>query len=125
MGSIRRPLVGQKAEGIVAQYLSGKGYEILDRNWRRKWGELDIVASKEGIVIFVEVKASVNAAVGFDPYLRANREKMRKVVRTARTWLLSYKYSPEQEWQVDVVSVAFNPQEGSARIQHFKNVEVA
>lgn len=115
---------GFLAENIVAEHLQGKGYAIIDRNWRRKWGELDIVAKRDEVVVFVEVKANREEVSGFAPQLRANQDKLRKVARTARTWLAYRKYSPDQEWQIDVVSVIFDKINKKAKITHFKNVEI-
>ena len=47
---------GVKGEEVATKYLEKKGFLIVNRNYRKKWGELDIVAEKEGIVHFVEVK---------------------------------------------------------------------
>lgn len=117
-------MIGTYAEKLTAQYLSEKSYEILDRNWQRPWGELDIVAAKKGIVVFIEVKANSMAGSIFNPENRVDWEKMQKTVRTARTWLAYRKYPPDQEWQIDVVSVVFNKLNKTAKIKHFKNVEI-
>jgi len=116
--------LGFVAEGYVAQYLKARGYEILNHNYRKPWGEIDIVAEKDGILIFVEVKASSVKVAGFEAELRADKEKMKKVIRTARTYLLDKKYAPAQEWQLDIISITFDKDRGVAKIKHFKNVEV-
>ena len=121
---MNRSDLGYFAEHYVAQYLEAKGYEIMDLNFRKPWGEIDIVVQKEGILVFVEVKASKQATAGFEPELRAGSDKMRKVVRTARTYLAYSKYPPDKEWQVDIVSLTFDKDRGVAQIKHFKNVEV-
>ena len=112
------------AENYVAQYLKGKAYKIIDKNYRKPWGELDIIASKEGILIFVEVKANKEEIVGFEPENRAGREKLLKVQRTAQTYLASKKYPPTQDWQIDVVSLTLDRDRGVAKLKHFKNVDV-
>ncbi len=48
---------GAQGEGIAVEFLVRKGFKILDRNFRRPWGEIDIIAEKGGSVRFVEVKA--------------------------------------------------------------------
>ena len=53
---------GSFAEGLAEKFLKDRGYKILGRNYRKPWGEVDIIAEKEGIVIFVEVKASDSPA---------------------------------------------------------------
>ncbi len=121
----KRTMLGFAAEGIAAKFLEERGYEVLDRNYRKPWGELDVVARKGDLLAFVEVKASATYVANFDAELRANPVKLHKVVRTARTWLADHRCSSEQEWQVDVVSVTFDRGAGTARIKHFKNVDVA
>ena len=115
---------GFLAESIAAKFLRNRGYEILFRNYKKKWGEIDIIVRKEGIVSFVEVKANRKSMAGFEPELRANWEKMRKVVRTARTFLVERKFDDDQEWQVDIVSVTIDRDLETANIKHFKNIEV-
>lgn len=114
--------LGLYAESLVARYLSEKGYEILDRNFRRKWGEIDLVAKKEGILVFVEVKASGRPSPGFEPELRAGKEKMKKVLRSAKVYLAYKKIPQDSEWQMDIVAVTFNKEKGLANIKHFKNI---
>jgi putative endonuclease len=104
-----RMKLGIEAEEAVCRYLQVHHYRILDRNWRRPWGELDIVAWKDSAVHFIEVKASRQHAEGFAPYLRANGWKMHKVHRTAQTWLSAHRYGPETEWQLAVASVIMDP----------------
>lgn len=100
-----RQTLGAAAEQAAQEYLKKLGWRILDANWRKPWGELDIVAEHRGVVHIVEVKASRAYHAGFAPELRANGWKMHKVQRTAQTWLSSHRYSPDTEWQLDIVSV--------------------
>lgn len=115
---------GQWAEGYVAQYLKSKGYSILDRNYRQKWGEIDIIAEKGGILIFAEVKANKIALAGFEPENRVNPEKLRRLNRTIQTFLSHKKYDTEQGWQIDIISLTLDRDRGVAKIKHFKNIEV-
>lgn len=116
--------LGFLAENLAARYLEKRGYAILELNYRKPWGEIDIIALKEGILVFVEVKANRKIIAGFEPELRANSSKIVKVVRTARTYLAERKYDPEQEWQIDVISVGLDESKEIAKIKHFKNVDV-
>ena len=115
---------GNWAENHVAQYLQSKGYEVIENNYRKPWGEVDIVAKKEGILIFVEVKASKDDITGFEPENRVSPEKLRRLMRAIQTYLASKKYSPEQNWQIDIVALTLNQDRGVAKIKHFKNIEV-
>ncbi len=101
--------LGNRAEALACTFLVAEGYRILDRNWRRPWGELDIVAEKGETIHFVEVKSSRRLAPGFEPVLRADGRKMHKVQRTAQTWLADHHYGPKTEWQMDVISVIMEP----------------
>jgi putative endonuclease len=104
MSKIRASL-GIAAEAAVGRRLEQLGFRILDRNWRRPWGELDLVVQKNGVVHFVEVKAARMRQEGFDPSVRAGWRKMAKVRRTARTWLVARHMDHETPWQMDVAAV--------------------
>lgn len=115
---------GQWAENNVAQYLEQKDYSILGRNYQKKWGEIDIIAEKNGILIFVEVKANKKELAGFEPENRVNPEKLRRINRAIQTYLASKKYASEQEWQIDIISLTLDRDRGVAKIKHFKNIEM-
>lgn len=115
---------GQWAENYVAQYLESKGYVIIERNYQKKWGEIDIIAEKNNILIFVEVKANKKELVGFEPESRVSPEKLRRINRTLQTYLAAKKYSPDQERQIDIVSLTLDRNRGVAKIKHFKNIEM-
>ncbi|MEK7615913.1 MAG: YraN family protein [Patescibacteria group bacterium] len=108
---------GNSAEEVATRYLKQKGYEILDRNYQKPWGEIDIIAKQENIMVFVEVKANSHATESsFSPEVRADYLKLRKVIRTAKLYLNNL----EREWRIDVISVTMG--QDKARITHFKNV---
>lgn len=120
-----RKELGNLAERLAAEFLAKRGYAVLERNYRRPWGELDIVARRGKVVIFVEVKASGQSVAGFEPELRAGAVKLHKVARTAQTYLSDKGFDPQTEWRVDVITVVFDTIRGTAKIKHFPNVEVA
>lgn len=122
---MRTSELGRLAESLAENFLKKRGFSILDRNFRRPWGEIDIVAQKEDVIVFVEVKASRGEMPGFEPELRAGRTKLHKVARTAKTYLSSQKISLETEWRIDVITVTFNKDSGTAKIKHFPSVDAA
>lgn len=77
---------GERAEKRVAAYLKAEGYKILDRNWKTRWCEIDIVAQKDKCVYFVEVKyrTSTDQGGGLD-YITS--QKLRKMELAARSWV--------------------------------------
>lgn len=114
--------LGFLAENIAAKYLEDGGYEIINKNYRKPWGEIDIIARKDEAVIFVEVKANRRAAEGLNPEVRVDWVKMAKIKRTAAFYLEDEFGDMEREWQIDIISVTFDSQNKKAKIQHFKNV---
>jgi putative endonuclease len=122
MSQTTRQVTGQSAEEATQEYLCSLKWRILDTNWRKPWGELDIVAlDEEGTVHVVEVKASTTATAGFEPYLRAGKTKLTKVHRTAHTWLSSHGYPYDTPWQIDIAS-ATGTSSGGWAIELFENV---
>ena len=115
---------GVWAESYVAQYLKSKKYKILGRNYRKKWGEIDIIAEKEGILVFIEVKANKKEILGFEPENRVSPEKLRRLNRAIQTYLASKKYDPKQDRQVDIISLTLNKEDGLVKIKHFKNIDL-
>lgn len=77
---------GSQAEEKVADFLKEKGFKILDRNWKTKWCEIDIVAKKDGCIYFVEVKYRSNdyQGSGLD-YITP--KKLRQMDLAARSWV--------------------------------------
>jgi len=117
-----RARIGSLAEQTTVDYLQRRGYRIIDRNYRKPWGEIDIIAQYGPTVIFTEVKANSRQVVGFEPELRANGSKMHKVARTAQLYLQDRFPGQEKEWQIDIISVTFNVSTHTAAIKHFKNI---
>ena len=115
---------GNWSENYVAQYLETKGYKILDKNYRKPWGEIDVIAKKDGIIVFVEVKANKEEVTGFEPEKRVNSEKLRKINLAIQTYLAQKKYDSGQDIQIDVVSLTIDRGRGVVKIRHFKNVDM-
>ncbi len=77
---------GSRGERIAAKELYKKGYKILDMNYCRKGGEIDIVAEKDGIIVFVEVKARKNLAMGM-PCEAVDIRKQKRIIETAKKYI--------------------------------------
>ena len=119
-GGQNRREIGQVGETIVVEFLKRKGFKILDRNYRKPWGEIDIIAEKGGVVRFVEVK-SVSREIGdsfsremdYRPEELVNASKLKKIARTAELYMESK--GDEREYQIDVVGVILDKVKRSAR----------
>ncbi|MFA5742388.1 MAG: YraN family protein [Candidatus Paceibacterota bacterium] len=121
---------GQLGEQMAIEYLENKGYEILDRNYVFRvpqgppMGEIDIVAKKNKIVVFVEVKTlRVDEKSGSEPLIRpeekVNYQKMRKLARAAENWLIKNEIGLDKPWQIDIIAVKIFI--GRTKIVHFEN----
>jgi len=112
--------LGKKGEEVAAEYLKKKGYRILTQNFRVKGGELDIVAEKNGEIVFVEVRArSSNAIVS--PAESITQEKRRRLRRAAEIFLVS-KGLDLHPCRFDFIFVVKNNKK--FEIEHLENVYI-
>lgn len=106
---------GNKGESIAEAYLSEKGYEILARNYRFKRAEIDIIASKENVLVFVEVKTRRSTRFGF-PEESVTERKSRKVISAAEN------YIEETGWKKDIRFDVISVNIGTAvEIEHIED----
>ncbi|WP_026917655.1 YraN family protein [Gordonia shandongensis] len=99
----RRRLIGQIGEDLVADYLHGLGWRVLARNWRTRYGELDLIAADGDTLVVVEVKTRASRTYS-DPLAAVTPDKLRRMRSLARQWL----DQQEAFWptiRFDVVSV--------------------
>lgn len=80
-------LSGATGENAAAKLLKKKGYEILERNYRKKYGELDIIAKNGDLVVFVEVKLRATKAFGTAAEA-VNFHKRQRIIRTANAYIM-------------------------------------
>lgn len=113
-----RKNVGKGGEDIACQFISRKGYKIIERNYRRKWGEIDIIAVKGDCVRFVEVKAVSRESPDYRPEELVHRTKLRKLARTAALYM--EERNDDREFQIDVVGVIMNQATRMARCRLFE-----
>ncbi len=94
---------GQRSETAAADFLFAGGYRILARNFTAPGGEIDIVASREGVIAFVEVKARADLDAAADAISPAKR---RRISRAARAWLARNPWAAGFTLRGDAVFVA-------------------
>jgi putative endonuclease len=117
--STRRQIVGRWGEEAAAEYLAMNGYTVLARNVRCAHGEIDIVASKDGLLVFVEVKTRSSHAFAY-PEDSVTHRKQKYMLSAAEDYLNTHPDCGES-WQFDVIAVEGTPG-GKALIEHFENV---
>jgi len=90
---------------LACEYLIRRGYKIIDKNYRTRGGEVDIVAKKDDIVSFIEVKTLRNLITLIEPEEKINFFKKKKLIKTAQAWLLKNRISLDAKWQIDIISI--------------------
>jgi putative endonuclease len=108
-------LSGKLAELFSILLLIAKGYSILESNYRKKWGELDIVAKKGNVLVFVEVKFRKTERFGFAEQFVDNN-KQRKLIKTAKAYMFEKGINPENTvYRFDVIGIT------GLKVNHIKN----
>lgn len=102
-----RQAVGQLGEALVADAYQQQGYQVLARNWRHDGGELDLIASRDGTLVFCEVKTRTSQMFG-SPADAVTREKRERIRALATHWLKSHR-GIAKELRFDVASVFLRP----------------
>ena len=99
--------LGRTGERLAVERLVQDGYHILERNFRCRYGEIDIVAEDEHDLVFVEVKTRRGVAYGH-PEEAVTERKQRKLLELALYYLDVHACS-ERSWRIDVVAVQLSP----------------
>jgi len=108
--------IGKWGEDVAVTYLTGRGCEVIARNARTPYGEIDIVAKQDDIYLFVEVKTRTSNKMGL-PEESITPRKRQHMLHAAE------HYAAENEidhWQIDVIAVEGKP-ESKPKITHFEN----
>lgn len=108
---------GKIGEELAADFLTRKGYQILEKNWGNKWGEIDIIARDNETVVFVEVKTKIGINFG-TPEEMVNWRKLNQIQKLAS----SYPLSQNTQLRIDVVAVVLNPDYSLNSINHHQAV---
>ncbi len=125
--------IGELGEDVACKYLEKHGFAVLERNYTKKWGEIDIIANKEGKLYFIEVKSvsrdldHLNSAVEnvtrgtFRPEENMHPWKMKRLARTVSTYLI-HKRIGNTPWQFDLLVVCIDMSKRLARVKVVENV---
>jgi putative endonuclease len=124
----RNKEIGGLGESVAAEFLRQKGFSILTRNYRKPWGEIDIIAEKQGIVRFVEVKSVSRETLpdvtremaGHRPEELVHEVKLKKIARTAEMYMNNG--NDQREYQIDVVGVFLDLKNRKARCRLYERV---
>src|SRR3569832_1459046 len=111
-------------EEVVCKYLENKGYVVLERNYWKPWGEIDIVAQKADFISFVEVK-TVSKKGGEGEFSRETLRpeenmhpaKIKRLHRAVQTYLLDRKVPEDREWRIDLACVYLDHATKRAKVE--------
>jgi putative endonuclease len=113
--------LGRRGEQLAAEHLERKGFRVLDRNYRTRWGELDIVAFDGSTLAFCEVKARRAAATAGTPFEAVDPRKRAQVRRMARSWLAERTGRPYATvLRFDAIGVTFDRSGQLVALEHLE-----
>lgn len=125
---------GDFGEGLACMFLVKRGFVVVERNYWKPWGEIDVIARKGRSLRFVEVKTgTVTHETGnivsretylgdFRPEEHVTHEKLAKLNRAIQTYLVERRVSPKIAYQIDVISVRMNLKDRTAKVDFIENV---
>ncbi len=133
--------IGQLGEDIACKFLMKHGFEVLERNYTKKWGEIDIIAQKEDKLYFIEVKSvsrplenvggqacstDGNVTRETNPFTSRPEEnmhpwKLKRLSRTIQTYLI-HKRIGNTPWQFDLLLVYIDTKNRVARVRKIENI---
>lgn len=113
-------MTGDYGEDLACEYLKKNGYRILERNYRIRGGEIDIVAMDGETLVFVEVKARWSHEYGL-PAESMTPWKIKYLVKTAQFYVLKIGWG-SKEYRLDFVSVDFVDDKNNPKIELIKNI---
>jgi putative endonuclease len=123
--------LGDLGERVAKEFLMKRGFRVIDTNYLRKWGEIDIIAEKDGLMRFIEVKSvSVSSlpdksdisrdSDSYRPEDNMHPWKLKRLSRAIQTYLLEKNI--DKDWQLDVVTVRIDERSRVARAELIENV---
>lgn len=124
--------IGKLGEDIAVKYLENHDYRVLERNYRKPWGEIDIIASesvaknqflalKSQELVFFEVKTQ-NQKFEWRPEENITRHKKHQLSRIVATYLKEHKIPESQDWRIDVLAIKLDFETKNAQIEHIQNI---
>jgi putative endonuclease len=122
--------IGEFGEDVSCDFLLKEGFSILERNYTKKWGEIDIVGEKDGKLYFFEVKSVsrenldnvLHETDGYRPEDNMHPWKVKRLSRTIQTYLLERKVPENMDWQFDCLAVYLNMEKRIAKVKRIENV---
>lgn len=125
--------IGTLGENIACRFLREKKFEIIKRNYRKKWGEIDIIAKKENVLHFIEVKSvsrEINNNVTRETYNQFLPEdaiqpwKIKRLKRAIQSYLLDKKIFDSAKWQFDIIGIIIDENKKISKVHFTENMVI-
>ena len=122
---LKKQIIGRKGEDEAARYLEKRGFAILERNYWKPWGEIDLVVQRGSEIRFVEVKTVSRVTMGEDDYEPEDnihpwkRKRLRRVIET---YILAKDLDDDVDWQIDVISIYLSPTGDLLKIEWLEDI---
>jgi putative endonuclease len=123
---------GDIGEEMACKYVENKGYFVKERNYWKPWGEIDIIAQKDLVLKFIEVKTVTRenpddisheiSGGQMRPEENFHEAKLRRLHRAIQTYLLQKKVPESVPWEIDLACVYLNYETKKARVELFENI---
>ncbi len=126
--------IGKLGEELAKRFLMKHGYSILEENYTKKYGEIDLIAQKYGITHFIEVKSIVSYETRqnvprvtpnnvpretYDPLSNVHPGKLKRLSRVIQVYLVTHE---TQNWQFDVITVKINEKDRIGTVRHIQDI---
>ncbi len=128
--------IGKLGEDLAKRFLMKHGYSILEENYTKKYGEIDIIAQKDNVLHFIEVKSLVTRETNtnvprvtgnsvpretYDPLSNVHPGKLKRLSRVIQVYLVTHE---TDNWQFDVVTVKINQEKRVGTVKHIKDIVI-
>lgn len=121
-----KQIIGQIGEDKAGEYLRSKGYVIRETNYRKPWGEIDLIVEKDKKIYFIEVKTVVRERIitdDYEPEDNIHPWKLKRLSRAIQTYLLEKKIDEDEtDWQLDAVAVYLDLEAKVLKIEHLEDI---
>ena len=110
---------GRIGEQLAKEYLLKNNYEIIDENYKTKYGEIDLIFEKNNQLVFVEVRTKKNETFG-SPEESLDKKKLRKILLNAKSYISIKKW--QKESRIDAICIVLNNNNSINRLNHYENI---
>ncbi len=128
MAKNKHILIGQIGESVACSFLENRGFRLIERNYRKKWGEIDIIMEKDSVLHFIEVKSSSvkrfykDGEESYRPEDHIHIYKKARLARTVETYLSEREIPLNKNFEVSAVVVLINEESKKIKIKFIQRI---